>query len=126
MVNQFGQIMMMSGTPIIQGTGSPGSFFMQLQTPVQAGGPTQLGANVQGATKVAGQPINLKPVPKAAPMSVPAKAEKATKKPGPGRKLAQDTNWPAEWLDIPCVQFNRFIKNSNMSTEQIAELKRAR
>jgi len=129
MMNQFGHMIMMPGTPIMQGTGSPGSFFFhQMPTSLQAGGPTPLGASVQTASTARQvQAVNLKPSSKESSMpSEAAPQMKSAKKAGPGRKLAQDRDWPAEWLDIPCVQFNRFIKNSNMTSEQISELKRAR
>jgi hypothetical protein len=42
------------------------------------------------------------------------------------RRNSMDSQWPDDWLEMPCVQFNRLMKTCSLSAEQISELKKAR
>eukprot|EP00049_Salpingoeca_infusionum_P022579 m.7636 g.7636 ORF g.7636 m.7636 type:complete len:559 (+) comp5267_c0_seq1:209-1885(+) len=44
----------------------------------------------------------------------------------PSSRRMIESHWPDKWLDMKCIEFNRFIKSSKFTDEQVADLKRAR
>lgn len=57
------------------------------------------------------------------PASAPASAPACIVQPA---KPHIDLHWPEEWLKMSVVDFNRFVKNKKLSSDEVENLKRAR